>query len=68
MLPELRIAPVLSGDRGRSPASLEAVSELASSVARYVQQDPSIMEVELNPTCAYPDRAVPVDALVVRRT
>ena len=68
MLSELRIAPVLSGDRGRPPASLEAVSELASSLARYVRQDSSIMEVELNPTFAYPDRAVPVDALVVRRT
>ena len=68
MLSELRIAPLLSGDRGRPPASVEAVSELASSLARYVRQDPSIMEVELNPTFAYPDRAVPVDALVVRGT
>ena len=68
MMSELRIAPVLSGNRGRPPASLEAVSELALSVARYVQQDPSIMEVELNPTFAYPDRAVPVDALVVCHT
>ena len=68
MLSELRIAPLISGDRGRPAASSEAVSALASSVARYVQQDRSVMEVELNPSFAYRDRIVPVDALVVRCT
>ena len=44
------------------------VSELALAVVRYVLQDSSIREVELNPTFTYPDRAIPVDALVVRST
>ena len=67
MLSELRIASALSGARGQPPASLQSVSELTLAVANYALQDPSIMEVELNPTFAYPDRAIPVDALVVRR-
>ncbi len=67
MLSELRIAPLLSGHRGRPPASPEAVSALASSVASYIQNDSSVVEVELNPVFVYSDRAVPVDALVVRR-
>ena len=67
MLLELRIAPVLSGARGRPAASLQAVSELVLAVVRYALHDPSISEVELNPTFAYADRAIAVDALVVRR-
>ncbi len=68
MLSELRIAPVLSGARGQPAVSLQGVSELALAVVRYVLQDSSIREVELNPTFTYPDRAIPVDALVVRST
>jgi acetyltransferase len=67
MLLELGIAPVLAGARGQPPVSLRAVSELALAVARYALDDPSIMEVELNPVFAYADRALPVDALVVQR-
>ena len=67
MLSELRMAPVLSGARGQAAVSLKAVTDLALAVADYALQDPSVMEVELNPTFAYPDHATPVDALVVRR-
>ena len=50
--------------------ALEGLAYLGEKVegSPNVPPGPSIMEVELNPTFAYPDRAVPVDALVVRRT
>ncbi len=67
MLSTLRIGRVLAGASGQPRVNLQAVTELALAVARYALQDPSIVEVELNPTFAYEDRAVPVDALVVRR-
>jgi hypothetical protein len=43
------------------------VSDLALAVVRFTLQNPSIAEVELNPTFVYADRAIPVDVLVVRR-
>jgi acetyltransferase len=67
MLSELRMEPLLSGSRGQAPVSRPAVSDLALAVVRFTLQDPSIAEVELNPTFVYADRAIPVDVLVVRR-
>ena len=67
MLGELRMAPVLAGARGRPRIDYASLVELASALGRHVLEDPSIVELELNPVFAYAKRAVAVDALMVRR-
>ena len=52
------------------PEYAEQFEQRFRTRARLVDGMPGFIwnKVELNPTFAYPDRAVPVDALVVRRT
>jgi acyl-CoA synthetase (NDP forming) len=62
----LRIAPLLSGYRGKPGANLDAVVSAVMAVQDCVlaAQD-RIVEVEVNPLIAGKDRAVAVDALIV---
>lgn len=61
----LRGAPVLRGVRGRPGADLDGLARLVAAVGRLLVEDPSIIEVDLNPVIAGPAGAVAVDALIV---
>ena len=65
MLDELRSAPILAGARGRTAVDLDAVADLIVAVARFGEQHPDVLEIDLNPVIASPGGAVAVDALVV---
>jgi hypothetical protein len=43
---------------------VEALEQLLLRVAQLVDDVPEIWELELNPVCATPERAMPVDARV----
>lgn len=64
-LEALRGAAILRGVRGRQGVSLDALASLAARVAGLLVEDPSIVEVDLNPVIAWSEGAVAVDALVV---
>jgi len=54
-------APVLEGVRGEPSADLDAIEDLLLRVSRMVADNPSITELDLNPTLVTPDGACAVD-------
>jgi acetyl-CoA synthetase len=64
-LDRLRGAPLLAGGRGRPAVDLDALSDLAVTVAR-LAVDASLELIELNPVFARADGATVVDAVIRR--
>ncbi|MDY7019550.1 MAG: acetate--CoA ligase family protein [Chloroflexota bacterium] len=65
MIKEIKGYPILQGYRGKKPANIMALEELIVSVSEFVEQNPQIKELDLNPVFAYKDKAVAVDARIV---
>jgi acetyl-CoA synthetase (ADP-forming) len=65
MIREIKGYPVLEGYRGQKPASISALEKLIVKVSQFVEKNPQIKELDLNPVFAYHDKAVAVDARVV---
>jgi acyl-CoA synthetase (NDP forming) len=65
MIKEIKGYPVLQGYRGQKPASIAALEQLIVKVSEFVEKNPQIKELDLNPVFAYPDRAVAVDARII---
>jgi acyl-CoA synthetase (NDP forming) len=53
--------PILEGVRGEPGADLDAIEDLLLRVSRMVADNPSITELDLNPTLVTPDGACAVD-------
>ena len=65
MLDELRGLSLLTGGRGRAPADLAALAEMASRVSAFAARTPGLVELDLNPVMAMADGAIAVDARIV---
>jgi acetate---CoA ligase (ADP-forming) subunit beta len=65
MITEIKGRPVLEGVRGQPPADIEALKSAILKVSRFVEQNPEIRELDLNPVFAYSDGAIAVDARIV---
>jgi acyl-CoA synthetase (NDP forming) len=65
MIKEIKGYPVLQGYRGQKPASIPALEQLILKVSQFVEKNPQIKELDLNPIFAYPDKAVAVDARII---
>ncbi len=63
-LQSLRVWPLLAGYRSRPPAAVDTVVEAVDALGRLVRDDPSIIEVEINPLMVTPRNAVAADALM----
>jgi acyl-CoA synthetase (NDP forming) len=61
---EIRGAPLLRGHRGAPVANVSALEDLLLRVARLAEDLPEVWELDLNPVCATPQRALVVDARV----
>ena len=61
----LRVWPLLTGHRGQPAAAVEEIVSAIDAMARLVDHNESIIEVEVNPLLALPDAAVAVDALML---
>jgi acetate---CoA ligase (ADP-forming) len=67
MLDELRVSAVLDGYRGDDAVDRTALVQLLLAVSRLIADDPSVVELDLNPVIAHPRGADPVDVRVVVR-
>ena len=68
MIEELQGCALLKGARGAVPADLDALSNAVSVVSRFAVAHAGTLEsLELNPVRALPDRALALDALIVKR-
>jgi acyl-CoA synthetase (NDP forming) len=65
MIREIKGYPVLDGYRGQKPASIPALEKLIVKVSQFVENNPQIRELDLNPIFAYSDKAVAVDARII---
>ena len=65
MIGEIKGYPILQGYRGQEPANIPALEELIVKVSQFVEQNPRIEELDLNPIFAYKDKAIAVDARII---
>lgn len=65
MIREIKGYAILEGYRGQEPANISALEELIVKVSQFVEQNPQIKELDLNPVFAYKDRAIAVDARII---
>ena len=65
MIREIKGYPLLEGYRGQEAVDVSHLEELLLRVSEFVEQNPEISELDLNPIFAYSDGAVAVDARVV---
>jgi acyl-CoA synthetase (NDP forming) len=65
MLREIKGYPLLEGYRGREAVDLSYLEELLLKVSSFVEQNPGVRELDLNPIFAYSDGAIAVDARVI---
>jgi acyl-CoA synthetase (NDP forming) len=64
MVREIKGYKMLTGFRGQPPVDLNALEEMLVKVSRFIEANPQITELDLNPVFAYPDGAVAVDARI----
>ena len=65
MIKEIKGYPILEGYRGQEPADVPFLEGLLVKVSDFVDKNPQIKELDLNPILAYKDGAVAVDARVI---
>ncbi len=64
-LRRLKGAALLDGLRGAEGVDVQAVARVVSAIGRQMRANPDILEIDVNPLIAYPDRVLALDALVV---
>jgi acyl-CoA synthetase (NDP forming) len=65
MIKEIKGYPLLEGYRGQDPADIAFLEDLLLKVSDFVDKNPEIKELDLNPIFAYKNRAVAVDARII---
>jgi acetyl-CoA synthetase (ADP-forming) len=65
MIQEIKGYPLLQGYRGKEPANIPALIDLILKLSKFVEENPKIKELEMNPIVAYQDGAIAVDARII---
>jgi len=65
MIREIKGYQLLAGYRGQPPVNIPALEEMLLTVSDFVEKNPIVKEIDLNPVIAGSDNAVVVDATVV---
>jgi len=65
MITEIKGFPFLKGYRGHDPADVPFLEDLIIKVSDFVEKNPEIKELDLNPVFAYKDGAIAVDARII---
>jgi len=65
MIDEIRGSAILAGVRGQPPADKVAIKSALLKVSEFVQANPDVRELDLNPMMVYADGAIAVDARIV---
>jgi acyl-CoA synthetase (NDP forming) len=66
MLRSLRIAPLLTGARGRPPLNIAAAARALSALSAVAAAHPELSELEVNPLLVTRTEAIALDARFVR--
>ena len=65
MVRDIKGFPILEGYRGQEPADVGALEQLLVKVSQFVETNPQVSELDLNPVFAYPKGTAAVDARIV---
>jgi acetate---CoA ligase (ADP-forming) len=65
LIASLRIAPLLTGARGRPPLDLDAAAQALSALSHVAAAHPELAELEVNPLLVLPTGALALDARFV---
>ncbi len=65
MIREIKGYPLLEGYRGQEPVDVANLEDMILKVSSFVEKNPAVKELDLNPVFAYSDGAVAVDARVI---
>ncbi len=65
MIREIKGYPLLAGYRGQPPVDMSNLEKLLLKVSDFVERNPEVKELDLNPIFAYRDGAVAVDARLI---
>jgi acyl-CoA synthetase (NDP forming) len=65
MIKEIKGYPILQGYRGQEPADIKTLEDLLLKVSEFVEKQPEIKELDINPLFAYKDGALAIDARII---
>lgn len=65
MIKEIKGFPLLQGYRGKEPADISSLINIILKISNFIEENPQIKELELNPIFAYRHRAVAADARII---
>jgi acyl-CoA synthetase (NDP forming) len=65
MVQEIKGYPLLCGYRGQDPVDIGKLEEMILKVSDFVEWNPEIAELDLNPVFAYKDGTLAVDARII---
>jgi acyl-CoA synthetase (NDP forming) len=65
MIREIKGYPILEGFRGMERVDVSVLEEILLKLSRFVDENPEIKELDLNPIFAYRDGAIAADARVI---
>ena len=65
MIDEIKGKAILDGVRGQPPLDKDAIGRVLLAVSDFVEANPDVQELDLNPILAYADGAIAVDARIV---
>ena len=61
----LKITKLLNGFRGRPQAAIKPIVDAIMAVQSYCLANPHLLELDINPLMALPEKAIAVDALII---
>jgi acyl-CoA synthetase (NDP forming) len=64
MIQEIKSYKLLTGFRGQPPVDIEALEEMLIKVSHFIEDNPQIKELDLNPVFVYTEGAIAVDARI----
>lgn len=65
MIKEIKGYPLLEGYRGSEPANIPLLEDILLKLSYFVDHNPEIKELDINPVFAYKNGAVAVDARII---
>lgn len=65
MIKELKGYPLLEGYRGSEPANIPLLEDILLKLSYFIDHNPEIKEMDINPIFAYKNGAVAVDARII---
>ena len=65
MIQEIKGYPLLRGYRGKEPANIPSLIGMILKISKWINENPGIKEMELNPVFVYKNKALAVDARIV---